>query len=241
MYEGVHAHPDGERAATVARHALTAADLGYDGIVVRNHGDAPAEYDAQMVRDEYGVDVVEGMEIRTEDRSQTASLVNRFRDQYTVICVHGQSPSINRLAVEDVRVDVLAYPMRGEGDVNHVLARAAKENGVRLEFDFGPVLHSSGGTRVRAIQRLRKLHDMVTQYDVPYVVTAGVESHLDWRTPRDLAAVPAAFGFDPGWVEEGLREWGRLAARNRDRSGDSFIEPGVRRGRYEEDHRGTRG
>jgi ribonuclease P/MRP protein subunit RPP1 len=241
MYEGVHAHPDGESAATVARHALTASELGYDGLVVRNHGDAPAEYDATEVRDAYGVDVVEGIEIRTDDRSQAAGLVDRFRDEYTVVCVHGQSPSLNRLAVEDVRVDVLAHPMRGDGDVNHVLARAARENRVRLEFDLGPALRGSGGSRVRAIQRLRKLHDMVTQYDAPYVVTAGVESHLDWRAPRDLAGVPGTFGFDPEWVLEGLREWGRLVARNRDRAGDSFIEPGVRRGRYEEDHRGTRG
>jgi ribonuclease P/MRP protein subunit RPP1 len=237
MYEGVHAHPDGEHAATVARHALTASDLGYEGVVVRNHGDAPAEYDASAVGDEYDVDVVDAVEIRTDDRSQAAGLVKRFREEYTLVCVHGQSPSLNRLAVETVEVDVLAHPMRGDGDVNHVLARAARDNGVRLEFDFGPVFRESGGTRVRAIQRLRKLHDMVTQYDAPYVVTAGVESHLDWRHPRDLAAVPATFGFDPEWVRDGLREWGRLAARNRDRAGDSFIEPGVRRGRYEEDHR----
>jgi ribonuclease P/MRP protein subunit RPP1 len=240
MYEGVHAHPDGERAATVARHALSAADLGYDGVVVRNHGDAPAEYDAGAAAEEYDVDVADGVEVRTDDRTQAASLVKRFREEYTVVCVHGRSPDINRFAVEEPRVDVLAHPMRGDGDVNHVLARAARENGVRLEFDFGPVLRGNGGRRVRAIQRLRKLHDMVTQYDVPYVVTAGVESHLDWRPPRDLASVPATFGFDPEWVREGVAEWGHLVARNRDRSGDSFIQPGVRRGRYEEDHRGTR-
>jgi ribonuclease P/MRP protein subunit RPP1 len=237
MYEGVHAHPDGKRAATVARHALTAVELGYDGVVVRNHGDAPAEYDAEAVASEYGVDVVDGLEVRTEDRSQAASLIKRFRGDYTMLCVHGGTSAVNRLAVETPEVDVLAHPMRDEGDVNHVLARAARENGVRLEFDFGPVLRDSGGSRVRAIGRLRKLHDMVTQYDTPYVVTAGVESHLDWRTARDLASVPATFGFDPEWVRQGLAEWGRLAERNRDRSGDSFIEPGVRRGRYEEDHR----
>ena len=38
MYEAVHARPDGE--ATVARLARTAADYGYEGVVVRNHGDA---------------------------------------------------------------------------------------------------------------------------------------------------------------------------------------------------------
>jgi ribonuclease P/MRP protein subunit RPP1 len=236
MYEGVHAYPDGNRAATVARHALTASELGYQGLVVRNHGDAPAAYDGQTVAETYGIDVVDAVEIRATDRSQASGLVGRFRDESTLICIHGGTNGMNRLAVEDDRVDVLAHPMRDDGDINHVLAKSAKERGIRLEFDFGPVLRGSGGSRVRAINRLRKLHDMVTQYDVPYVVTSGVESHLDWRSPRDLATVPTTFGFEAEWITRGLREWARLTARNRDRSGDSFIEPGVRQGRYEEDH-----
>ena len=67
MYEGVHAHPDGE--ATVARHALTAADYGYDGVVVRNHGGRQADYDPEAVADAHDVDVVAGIELRSDDRS----------------------------------------------------------------------------------------------------------------------------------------------------------------------------
>ena len=65
MYEGVHAYPDGE--ATVARLAATAGDYGYDGVVVRNHGDAQPDYDPAAVADACGVDVVAGIEIRADD------------------------------------------------------------------------------------------------------------------------------------------------------------------------------
>ena len=41
MYEAVHCHPDGE--STAARQALSAAEYGFDGIVVRNHGDRVAD------------------------------------------------------------------------------------------------------------------------------------------------------------------------------------------------------
>jgi len=40
-YEAVHARPDGD--STVARLAMTASEYGFDGLVVRNHGDAPRE------------------------------------------------------------------------------------------------------------------------------------------------------------------------------------------------------
>lgn len=235
MYEAVHAYPDG--GATVARHASEAASLGYAGVVVRNHGDAPAEYDARTVAAEFGVDVVDGVEVRTDDRSQAAGLVNRFRDERTLVCVHGGDPSVNRYAVEEPKVDVLAHPMRGNGDVNHVLARAAAENGVRLEFSLADVLRADGGPRVRAISGLRKLRELVEDADAPFVVSADPGSHLDWRAPRELVAVGELVGFEAEQLREGLAEWGRIAARNRERTSESFIEPGVRLGRYEEEPR----
>ncbi len=223
MYEGVHARPDGE--STVARLAATAADYGFEGIVVRNHGDAQTSYDSGGIADEYGVDVVEGIEIRSDDVGQASGLVGNYRSKRTVVCVHGGS--LNRFAVEQSQVDVLAHPMRN-GDVNHVLAKAAVENDVRLEFNFARVLRADGGPRVKAIRRLRKLRELVEQYDAPYVVSADPRSHLQLRSPRELAAVGSVLGFGPEEVTDGLREWKRLVDRNRSRRSDSVVAPGVR-------------
>lgn len=223
MYEGVHAHPDGE--ATVARLAKTAAEYGYDGVVVRNHGDAQAEYDPNAVGDAYDVDVATGIEIRTDDAGQASGLVGNYRSKRDVVCVHGGA--LNRFAVEQAKVDVLAHPMR-DGDVNHVLARAAAENAVHLEFNLARVLRSDGGPRVKAIQGLRKLQELVEQYDVPYVVSADPHSHLQVRAPRELSALGGVVGLDPESVEAGLAAWGDIVERNRERRADSFVEPGVR-------------
>lgn len=230
MYEGVHAYPDGD--ATVARLARTAAEYGYDGLVVRNHGDAQAEYDPETVADEYGVDVVRGIEIRSEDAGQASGLIGNYRSKRDVVCVHGGD--LNRFAVEQSKVDVLAHPMDG-GDVNHVLAKAAAENGVHLEFNFGRVLRADGGPRVRAIRGLRKLRELVDQYDAPFVVSADPASHLQLRAPRELAAVGDLIGFDTEAVEAGLRAWGEIAARNRRRRSENYIGPGVRIEDHEED------
>lgn len=223
MYEAVHAHPDGR--ATVARLAKRAATYGYEGIVVRNHGDEAATYDRDRLLAAYGIDVVPGIEIRVEEPGRASGLIGNYRSKRTVVCVHGGD--LNRFAVEQPQVDVLAHPMEG-GDVNHVLARTAAENGVHLEFNFGRVLRAEGGDRVQAIQGLGKLREMVTQYDAPYVVSADAGSHLALRAPRELLAVGEAIGFDREMIETGLSAWREIAERNRDRQSDSVVEPGVR-------------
>jgi len=233
MYEAVHAHPDGQ--STVARLAKTAADYGFEGVVVRNHADARAEYDPDRIRDEYGIDVVEGVEIRTTDRQSASGAVGNYRTTETIVAVHGGTNAMNRFAVEQAKVDVLAHPMAGDGDINHVLVKAAVENGVRLEFDLSGILRQSGGRRVRALQSLRKLREIVDHYDAPYVVSAEPTSHLEVRAPRELKALGEEIGFTREFIEDGLAEWGRLAERNRHIHSESFIEPGVERGKYEEE------
>lgn len=233
FYEAVYAHPDGD--STVRRYARHAADLGYDGVVVRNHGDARFDEDVDAVGDEFGIDVVDGLEVRADSPEQASGYLGNYRPKYTVLLVHGGTNAMNRFAVEQDRVDVLAHPMTGEGDFNHVLAKAAATHGVHVEFDFSRVLRSTGGRRVQAISGLRKLRELVEQYAAPFVVTGGASSHRHLRGPRALAAVGETVGFTRDQVEAGLREWGALVERNREVTGEDFIEPGVRRGRYRGD------
>jgi ribonuclease P/MRP protein subunit RPP1 len=231
FYEAVRAHPDGE--STAARMALTAAEYDFSGIVVRNAPAALADGPSRSaIGDEYDIDVVEAVEISTDSRSAASARVTECREEHTLVAVRGSS-ALNRFACEEPRVDVLTRPMV-EGDVNHVLARAAKRNGVRFEFDFGRVLRESGGRRVQALADLRKLREIVFYYDAPYVVSATPASHLEIRAPRELLALGETIGFEREQVTAGLTEWSRLATRNRDRLSESFIEPGVRRGKYEE-------
>ncbi len=247
MYEAVHAHPDGE--ATAARHAATAARYGYNGIVVRTResldapsgsaGDedaatAPAR-DPDALADEYDVDVVDAVEIDAESTQSASGAVGNHRPDCTVLSLVGGENALNRFAVEEPRVDVLSRPMTGSGEFNHVLAKAARDNDVHVEFDFGPLLRATGGKRVRALSDLRKLREIVTYYDAPHVVSANPRSHLELRAPRELVAAGEAAGFDPEWIREGLRAWEAIATRNRERRSEAFIQPGVRRGRYEED------
>ncbi|WP_254530157.1 RNase P subunit p30 family protein [Natrinema gelatinilyticum] len=233
MYEAVHVRPDGQ--SSVESVAKAAVEYGFEGVVVRNHSDARSDYDATRIGDQYGIDVVEGVEIRADDRQQASGAVGNYRTSETIVGIHGGTNDLNRFAVEQPKVDVLAHPMAGDGGMNHVLAKAAIENGVRIEFALGGVLRESGGRRVRIIQSLRKLREIVDHFDAPYVVSADPKSHLEIRAPRELKAVGAEIGFTEQFIEEGLAEWGRIAARNRRVQSESFIEPGVERGQYEKE------
>ncbi|ELY53389.1 RNase P subunit p30 family protein [Natronococcus jeotgali] len=235
MYEAVRAHPEGQ--STVARLAKRAADYGYEGVVVRNRSGSRADYDADAIAETYGIDVVDGVEIRAETPQEASGAVGNYRTSRTIVALEGGTNALNRFAVEQAKVDVLAGPMAGDGDVNHVLAKAAVENGVRIEFDLSRALRESGGRRVRAIQSLRKLAEIVDYYDAPYVVSADPTSHLELRAPRELQALGEEIGLSGEFVADGLAEWGRVAERNRHVQSESFIEPGVERGRYEEEPR----
>jgi len=228
MYEAVAAYPAGN--STVSRQAKTAADYGYDGLVVRTR---TAEFDADTISDRYGIDVVGGIEIDAADPEAAAGAVGNHRPECPVLLVCGGTDALNRYAVEADRVDVLSRPLAGDGDFNHVLARAAATNRVFVEFDLGVVLRKSGGPRVQALQGLRKLRELVEQYDTPFVVSATADSHRELRAPRELRAVGEQIGFRAEQITAGLEAWGEIVARNRERSEERFIEPGVRRGRYE--------
>lgn len=222
MYEAVTPHPAG--ASTVSRVAATADDYGFDGVVVRH---PEPTIDDPGITEQYGVTVVDGLEIRADDPTVVAGHLGANRDDYPVVMVRGGDPAVNRYAVEDPRVDVLTAPMRADGDINHVLAAAAARNNVRLEYRLAPVLRSMGGPRVRALSRLRKLREVATDGDAPFVVSAAPESHLQFRTGRDLAAVGDEIGFDPDTIRTGLSEWQSIVDQNRDRLDPDVVEPGV--------------
>ena len=223
MYEAVRARPAGP--STVARLAATAADYGYEGIVVANPPDRRPDYDSAAIGDAYGVDVVDGLELSPDDPAEASGAVGHQRPETTVLCVRGGPEGVEDYAVHQARVDVLSGPI----DPPLGLVRAAADHGVRLAVDLGPVLRSRGEARAAAIGRLRKLGELVEDRRAPYVVTAGAASHLELRAPRELAAVASVAGFDRPAVERGLAEWGRLAAANRERTGAGYVEPGVRR------------
>ncbi|UWG48369.1 RNase P/RNase MRP subunit p30 [Halanaeroarchaeum sp. HSR-CO] len=231
MYEAVRVEAEGR--TTTARFAATAADAGFDGIVVADRYDDPAPFDADRLRAAYGIDVVDGFEVRTTEKGVASGVIADRRRKTTVLMLRGGTPTMNRYAVETPAIDVLRDPLRGDGDVNHVIVKAAARNDVHIEVNLGPVLRTSGGPRVQALRGLRKLRELLDHFDAPFVVSGGPETHLQVRGPRELLALGQQLGFDEDQIRSGLEAWGDIATTNRERLSEEYVAEGVRRGRYE--------
>jgi ribonuclease P/MRP protein subunit RPP1 len=229
MYEAVRARPVGP--STVARLAATAAEYGYDGLVIVNPPDEAPDYDAATVRKAYDMDVVAGVELDPQTPNGASGSMGQHRPDTPVLAIRGGSNGLNEFAVSQDKLDVLSRPMAGDGDLDHGLVKTAATHGVRIAVDLGPVLRRSGPDRTDAISDLRKLRELVEAYDAPYVVTGSPASHLELRAPRELAAVGSVAGFDRETIEAGLEGWHSLADVNRQRLSDEHVAPGVRRGR----------
>ena len=245
-YEAVVPYPEGN--ATASRFARTAQEYGYGGVVLRRRIDRAAEMSDRSASDAegtdtFGVDVVPGVELVPDSPTRVGGLASSVRERTVVVIVRGGDSGVNRAAVEDPRVDVLSRPFgedgaggADDGDVNHVLVKAARDNDVAIEFDLAPVLRLSGGRRVRALGRLRKLRELLDHYEAPFVVSARPDSHLRLRSVRELSAVGSQIGFEEETIREGLERWGAITARNRHRLSESFIGEGIERGRHETEY-----
>lgn len=226
MYEAAHVRANGE--TTPHRFALTAAQAGFDGLVLRNRQSNPATTDFQALSERYGIDVVDGIEIRAQEKATVSGAIGNRRPEAEILLVQGRDPDLNRFVAESSRVDVLANPMGGEGDINHVIANTAAENGVALEVNLRAVLRESGASRIRAIKHLRKLRELIEDAGAPYVVSGAPQTHLAVRGPRELVAVGNEIGFDEAQIRTGLAAWGQIADRTRTRRDPSNVRPGVR-------------
>ncbi len=233
-YETAVAHPDGR--STVGRLAATAARQGYGGLVVTN-----ADREGVTVEGDHAIDVVSGVVVNAADAETAAGTLGSVRSgsdtRYTVVCVRGRTAETTRFAVGQDRVDALLLPADRDVDFDHVRAATAEDHGVRVALDLGGVLRETGRDRVAALERLRRRREILDDADATPLVTARARSHLDLRSPRDLAAVGEAVGLGSDAVRAGLAGWGAVVAHVRRVTAPEFVEPGVRRGPYEDDDR----
>lgn len=214
--------------ATPSRIALTAEEHGYSGVVLRT----PPTTHPQSVPD-VGIDVVDGIELAPTTRAEASGAIGHYRSQCELLMVRGGSPTLNRYVLEEPKVDVLTAPFAEDGDLNHVLVRAAATNNVAIELRLEPVLRSQGSHRIRQLKRLRKAIELLLDADAPYVVSVAPTSHLELRSPRELTALGEILPLDGVAVEsteliaDGLTQWGEIVERNRTRQSAAFIEPGI--------------
>lgn len=223
-YETIRA----EDPQTIQQGIEFASKIGYQGLIIRTPPgtDIHREDFAEISED---FNLVHAIELRPESKEQASGLMGQYRSECDLLVLRGASSPLNRFAVEHELIDVLSEPMIHGGDFNHVYAHAANENNVCIEFGLRPVLQTAGGSRVRHIQNLQKLYELVQDADAPYVVSGRASSPFELRGWRELNALCEHLFEDSEFFETGIKQWKKRADRNSVRHDDDFIEPGVRK------------
>ena len=220
FYECVKAYPEGSSSAS--RMALTARNLGYKGIIICNRDPSrifmfPA---AEMVT---GIEITVGAEVVASNVRALKSRIGTLRTRYPFLVVHGVTDEIVRIASEDPNVDLLVYPCESRRPLSIATAKAAKLNQVSIGFDLSPLIYLRGSQRARWLAAVSRNLQLVRKFELSPIITAGAKSHIDLRSPRDLAALAEVAGFGPEEAEEAMSRQGMLLAQN----SRHWVGPGV--------------
>ena len=218
----VHSIPDGKN--TPQKMAALANHFEYFGIAITNHSNTESK---PIGFESNGFEVFKGIEIVSTNASKLHGLIGKYRNSVDVLIVHGGDENINRAAVENKNVDILAHPQTPkDSGLNHILARSASENNVAIEFDLDAIFKGRGGRRVHALSYFRKNVQIARKFDVPMILTSNAASYFDLRAPREMVALAGLFGMDKDEAISAISTVpAGIIARNR--QGSRFIRHGV--------------
>ena len=190
----IHSLPD--CADSPSRLVLEAKDMGYSGICLTsfNKNNTLHKHDIPLpARSDF--EIYTGIEIQVEKVAKLTKEVSRLRGKVDIITIGGGNEDINRAAVENGKVDILAHPTAHGKPLNHVLAKAAADNGVAVDFNMDALIIQKGGSRIKALAAMRQNLVLARKYGVPMVITSNARSHYDLRSPREMMALAMFFGM----------------------------------------------
>lgn len=219
-YELVRAFPEGSSSAS--RMALTARNLGYQGIIICNCDPGKIFMPSASNRIK-GIDVTIGAEVTASSAKALKSRIDALRARYPFLAVRANSEETARIASEDPNVDLLLYPSEIRRPLTIATARAAKLNQITIGFDLSPMVQMRGEKRARFLQALRLNLQLLRKFEIRPAITTCARSHLDLRSPRDLMALAEVAGFLPSETKEAMSWPASLLALNRRK----WVAPGV--------------
>lgn len=137
------------------------------------------------------IEVLTGVEISTEDLEILKKQINKLRNKADILIVSGGLSKINRAAVENPRVDILAHPEMGRRDsgIDNVTAKLAADNSVAIELNFKYVLNSYKKIRAHMLTHMKTNVTLAKKYKTPFIIASGAQNIYDMRTGRELASL----------------------------------------------------
>ncbi len=146
-----------------------------------------------------------GVEIGGKNKNEFKNALAKSGDfDYVVVC--GGDEHMNRLAVNDERVDVLAHPERGRKDsgVDPFVAKQAQKNNVAIELNLSKLMIVKGNMRINALKNVERNLMLSRKYGFDIVVTSGARSRLELRSADAVLQMLLLLGFEKAEAEDAM-------------------------------------
>lgn len=227
-------------AHSVDTYAARAERLGFAGIAVTDYvedmGDVAAIKEAVESTDT-SITVRAGAKIRADTPEELKELLPDVREEVSVLAVHGGDVAVNKVAVADTRVDLLAHPelRRKDSGLDHKAVKAAAENKVAIGISLRQLLTTYGKVRAHILSHMRRNIRLAQEFGAPIVTTSSAQEADQLRAPRQLAAFPRILGTDLDKSFHTVSDTPhRILKRAEKAHSDEQVMPGVRK--VEEDN-----
>ncbi len=148
-------------------------------------------------------DFISGIELTARNKRELIREIISSK-KFDIIVVHGGRAEINRSAVSDSRVDILAHPWLGRRDsgVDAVVAREAADNGVAIELCISYLLIQH--QRLKIFSSLRRIKKLKDKYNFEILVTSGAKCKYDLRNKYEIASILYLLGLEEEDIKESI-------------------------------------
>ena len=147
-----------------------------------------------------GVELINAAMIKPASADELSAMAQKIRNDVELLIVHGGDYDINRAACESPLIDILAHPELGRKDsgLDHICAKAARENNVAIEVNFREVMESYKKRRVFVLSAIKKNIKLCRNYEVNMITTSGAVNKWGMRSGRELASISHLLGLELG-------------------------------------------
>ncbi len=112
------------------------------------------------------------------------------------IIIQGGDEKINRLALENKKVDILLSPERGKrkdflffrnSGLNQVLCKLAQKNNIAIGFNFSDILNATDTERPKILARMAQNVKLCKKYKVKMIFSTFAKTKQELRSNQILA------------------------------------------------------
>ena len=157
--------------------------------------------------------------IRTDNRNELMKKISSFSAKKLPIVILGSNDEINRMALEDKRVDMLLNPeetrrkdfmkWRNSG-LNNVLCKLASQNDIKIGISFSSLNKLSPESKASRLGKIMQNIRLCRKYKTKMILATFAESEDDLLSSYEMKSLGLTLGMTPSQTNESLENAGEI-------------------------------